>query len=133
MERLTERCVYPPFYYKRVMCKDKFGCKYTSVGMSSIQIQNCLDKLADYEDLDERGMVIRDENDFQKIINDKYAEYTNEYLRRLIHDVETYAFDKGYNKAIDDLINKIISYHSIGLEQALKYIGDQLKEKKHET
>ena len=55
--------------------------------MTTEQTQKCLDKLADYEDLDERGMVIRDgeptkcfanitfdKNDLQKMVDEKISE-----------------------------------------------------------
>lgn len=96
MERLTKRYTYTnppyiecvPFKYERIVYTGGNDLvKISAIDMVSKEVQKCLDKLADYEDLDERGMVIRDgepekcfanitfdKADLQKMVDEKVSE-----------------------------------------------------------
>lgn len=90
MERLTKREQFGEMFPEEcgtVIYIDENKDEYASIEMVSSDTQRCLDKLADYEDLDERGMVIRDgepvkcfanitfdKDDFQKMVDEKVSE-----------------------------------------------------------
>lgn len=95
MKRLTKR-VYlgmgatddsPPYERRFVSYDDGNFIGHEARHMTVKEVQKCLDKLADYEDLDERGMVIRDgepkkcfanitidKADLQKMVDEKVSE-----------------------------------------------------------
>ena len=79
--------------------------------------EKIITKLADYEDMDECGMVIHDENNVQairKMVDDKIEDCRKDILKRyLLYDLETaelHAFDQGYDKAIDDFVAMLSRY-----------------------
>ena len=95
MERLTERHRTITSAISTLETKEKRFVVYKTddlLGrdagcMTTKQTQECLDKLADYEDLDEHGMVIRDgdpkkcfanmtfdKSDLQKMVDEKVSE-----------------------------------------------------------
>ena len=90
MERLTKRAPFSemlPEECGTVVYIDENKDEYTAIEMVSRDTQRCLNKLADYEDLDERGMVIRDgepekyfanitfdKDDLQKMVDKKFSE-----------------------------------------------------------
>lgn len=98
MERLTKRYTYTnppdiecvPFKYERIVYTgDNDLVKISAIDMTSKEVQKCLDKLADYEDLDERGMVIRDgepKKYFAKVIVDK--EFVQDNINKKIAEIE---------------------------------------------
>lgn len=113
MERLTERKIfstpntikYPPFNYEKVVFKDTFGNKYAPIAMSSIQVQKCLDELADYEDLDERGMVIRDGEPQKCFVN---ITFDKDDLKKMV-DEKVAEVELNINKIKEQTINKFVS------------------------
>lgn len=95
MERLTRRIYLgigatddsPPYERRFVAYEDGNFIGHEARHMTVKEVQRCLNKLADYEDLDERGMVIRDgepekcfvnmafdKSDLQKMVNEKVSE-----------------------------------------------------------
>lgn len=94
--------------------------KISAIDMVSKEVQKCLDKLADYEDLDERGMVIRDgepvkcfanitfdKNDLQKMVDEKVAEIElnidrikEETINEFVKMLHRYAFSNEYRTHI---------------------------------
>ena len=95
MERLTRRVYlgigatddFPPYERRFVAYEDGNFIEHEARHMTVKEVQRCLNKLADYEDLDERGMVIRDgepekcfvnmtfdKSDLQKMVNEKVSE-----------------------------------------------------------
>ena len=95
MERLTRRIYLgmgatddsPPYERRFVSYEDGNFIGHEAKHMTVKEVQKCLDKLADYEDLDERGMVIRDgepekcfanitfdKDDLQKMVDEKVSE-----------------------------------------------------------
>lgn len=133
MERLTERHHTITSAISTLETKEKGFVVYKidkffvhSAGcMTTEQTQKCLDKLADYEDLDERGMVIRDgepvkcfanitfdKNDLQKMVNEKVAEIElnidrikeetikEETINEFVKMLHRYAFSNEYGTHI---------------------------------
>lgn len=90
MERLTKRTSSSkmlPEDCGLVVYLDEDKDECAAIEMISRDTQRCLNKLADYEDLDERGMVIRDgepekcfanitfdKDDLQKMVDEKVSE-----------------------------------------------------------
>ena len=111
MKRLTER---KRNFDGSAVSKEEiaeFGGFPTSFG------EKIITKLADYEDMDERGMIIHDENNVQKIqkmVDDKIEDCKKDILKRyLLYDPEVSevkAFDEGYNKAIDEFVKMLHKY-----------------------
>lgn len=129
MERLTKRYTYTnppdiecvPFKYERIVYTGGNDLvKISAIDMVSKEVQKCLDKLADYEDLDERGMVIRDgdsvkcfanitfdKNDLQKMVDEKVAEIElninairEQTINEFIKMLNRYAFSNEYGTHI---------------------------------
>ena len=128
MERLTERHRTITSAISTLETKEKRFVVYKTDDlfgrdagcMTTEQTQNCLDKLADYEDLDERGMVIRDgdpvkcfanitfdKNDLQKMVNEKISEIElnidrikEETINEFIKMLNRYAFSNEYGTYI---------------------------------
>lgn len=140
MERLTRR-VYlgmgatddsPPYERRFVSYEDGNFIGHEAKHMTVKEVQKCLDKLADYEDLDERGMVIRDgdpvkcfanitfdKNDLQKMVNEKISEIElnidaikkeaeKEVMKKYL--AVAIAFEESQNKIIDEFVKTLHSY-----------------------
>lgn len=133
MERLTERRHTITSAISTLETKEKRFVVYKTDNlfgrdagcMTTEQTQKCLDKLADYEDLDERGMVIRDgepekcfanitfdKNDLQKMVDEKVAEIElnidrikeetikEETINEFVKMLHRYAFSNEYGTHI---------------------------------
>lgn len=129
MKRLTKRYTYTnppdiecvPFKYERIVYTDGNDLvKISAIDMVSKEVQKCLDKLADYEDLDERGMVIRDgepvkcfanitidKDDLQKMVDEKVSEIElnidkikEETIDEFVKMLHRYAFSNEYGTHI---------------------------------
>ena len=128
MERLTERhstvtsSVSSPKLVKREFVTYKIGSLlgYEADEMKSEEIQEVLNKLADYEDLDERGMVIRDgepqkcfaqitfdKDDLQELVDEKIAEIEldidavkEQTIDNFVKELSRYAFSNEYGTHI---------------------------------
>lgn len=143
MERLTKRYTYTnppniecvPFKFERIVYTGgNDSVKISAIDMVSKEVQRCLDKLADYEDLDERGMVIRDgepqkcfanitfdKDDFQKMVDEKVSEVElniNAIREQTINDfvamLSRYAFSNEYDthivftpKQLDEMVSRL--------------------------
>lgn len=128
MERLTERRHTITSAISTLETKEKRFVVYKTDNllgrdagcMTTEQTQKCLDKLADYEDLDERGMVIRDreltkcftnitfdKNDLQKMVDEKVAEIElnintirEQTIDEFVKMLHRYAFSNEYGTHI---------------------------------
>lgn len=128
MKRLTKR-VYlgmgatddsPPYERRFVSYDDGNFIGHEARHMTVKEVQKCLDKLADYEDLDERGMVIRDDDpvkcfanitidkdDLQKMVDEKISEIElnintikEETIDEFVKMLHRYAFSNEYGTHI---------------------------------
>lgn len=140
MERLTERHRTITSAISTLETKEKRFVVYKTDDlfgrdagcMTTEQTQKCLDKLADYEDLDERGMVIRDgdpvkcfanitfdKNDLQKMVNEKISEIElnidaikkeaeKEVMKKYL--AVAIAFEESQNKIIDEFVKMLHRY-----------------------
>lgn len=128
MERLTERHCTIAGVISTLEAKEKRFVVYKTDDlfgrdagcMTTEQTQKCLDKLADYEDLDERGMVIRDgdpvkcfanitfdKDDLQKMVDEKVSEIElnigkikEETINEFVKMLREYSFISRYGTLI---------------------------------
>lgn len=139
MERLTKRAsfskMFPEFRAVVYVNKDKEEC--VAIEMTSSETQHCLDKLADYEDLDERGMVIRngdpifanitfDKNDLQKMVNEKISEIElnidtikEQTIDEFVKMLHRYAFSNEYGTHIvftPEQLDEMVAHWKAGEE-----------------
>lgn len=147
MERLTERHRTITSAISTLETKEKRFVVYKTDDlfgrdagcMTTEQTQKCLDKLADYEDLDERGMVICDgdpvkcfanitfdKNDLQKMVNEKISEIElnidrikeqtiDEFVKTLLR----YAFSNEYGTHIvftPEQLDEMVAHWKAGEE-----------------
>lgn len=146
MERLTKRCTYinptdtgcESFKYERIVYTggNDLVKKYAS-DMVLEETQECLDKLADYEDLDERGMVVRDgepekcfvnmtfdKSDLQKMVDEKVSEIElnigkikEETIDDFVKMLHSYAFDNEYGTHIvftPEQLDETVAHWKVG-------------------
>lgn len=146
MERLTKRYTYtnPPniecvsFKYEKVVYTggDEL-IKIQTCNMALAETQRCLDKLADYEDLDERGMVIRDgdpvkcfanitinKDDLQKMVDEKVSEIElnidkirEQTIDEFVKMLHRYAFSNEYGTHIvftPEQLDEMVSHWKVG-------------------
>lgn len=147
MERLTERHHTITSAISTLETKEKGFVVYKidnflvrSAGcMTTEQTQKCLDKLADYEDLDERGMVIRngeptkcfanitfDKNDLQKMVDEKVAEIElninairEQTIDEFVKMLHRYAFSNEYGTHIvftPEQLDEMVAHWKAGEE-----------------
>lgn len=145
MERLTERHHTITSAISTLETKEKGFVVYKidnflvrSAGyMTTEQTQKCLDKLADYEDLDERGMVIRngdpiftnitfDKNDLQKMVNEKISEIElnidtikEQTIDEFVKMLHRYAFSNEYGTHIvftPEQLDEMVAHWKAGEE-----------------
>lgn len=148
MERLTKRYTYTnppdiecvPFKYERIVYTGGNDLvKISAIDMVSKETQKCLDKLADYEDLDERGMVIRDgdpvkcfanitfdKNDLQKMVDEKISEIElnidrikEETINEFVKMLHRYAFSNEYGTHIvftPEQLDELVAHLKAGEE-----------------
>ena len=145
MERLTERHHTITSAISTLETKEKRFVVYKidnflvrSAGcMTTEQTQKCLDKLADYEDLDERGMVIRngdpifanitfDKNDLQKMVNEKISEIElnidtikEQTIDEFVKMLHRYAFSNEYGTHIvftPEQLDEMVAHWKAGEE-----------------
>lgn len=147
MERLTRR-VYlgmgatddsPPYERRFVSYEDGNFIGHEAKHMTVEEVQKCLDKLADYEDLDERGMVIRDgdsvkcfanitfdKNDLQKMVNEKISEIKlnidaikEQTIDEFVKMLHRYAFSNEYGTHIvftPEQLDEMVAHWKVGEE-----------------
>lgn len=141
MERLTKRTSFSKMYpeLRAVVYVNKDKEEYVAIEMTSSETQHCLDKLADYEDLDERGMVIRDgdsvkyfanitfdKNDLQKMVDEKIAEIElninairEQTIDEFVKTLHRYAFSNEYGTHIvftPEQLDEMVAYWKAGEE-----------------
>lgn len=148
MKRLTKRYTYTnppdiecvPFKYERIVYTDGNDLvKISAIDMVSKEVQKCLDKLADYEDLDERGMVIHDgepvkcfanitidKDDLQKMVDEKVSEIElnidkikEETIDEFVKMLHRYAFSNEYGTHIvftPEQLDEMVAHWKAGEE-----------------
>lgn len=147
MERLTKRCCIILGVFDDTPLSKKEYIEYNGNSlfgieakhMTSKEVQKCLDKLADYEDLDERGMVIRDgdpvkcfanitfdKNDLQKMVDEKISEIElnidrikEETINEFVKMLHRYAFSNEYGTHIvftPEQLDELVAHLKAGEE-----------------
>lgn len=145
MERLTKRIYLgmgatddsPPYERRFVSYEDGNFIGHEAKHMTVKEVQRCLNKLADYEDLDERGMVIRDGDpvkcfvnmtfdkaDLQKMVDEKVSEIElnigkikEETIDDFVKMLHSYAFDNEYGTHIvftPEQLDETVAHWKVG-------------------
>lgn len=129
----------PPYERRFVSYEDGNFIGHEAKHMTVEEVQKCLDKLADYEDLDERGMVIRDgeltkcfanitfdKNDLQKMVNEKISEIElnidtikEQTIDEFVKMLHRYAFSNEYGTHIvftPEQLDEMVAHWKAGEE-----------------
>lgn len=138
MERLTRKVYlgigriddFPSYECRFVLYKDGNFIGHEAKDMTIREVKKCLDKLVYYEDLDERGMVIRngepqkcfaniifDKDDLQKMVDEKASEIElniNKIKKQTINDfvamLYKYSFSNNITQTFIVLTSEQLGY-----------------------